>query len=205
MKLSVEKTKHASRWKKHIADKFGEKKGQAIMNEVNELYEKLCIENSGSTPELKEHTEKIIYPLIALYEVLKNYTDNENAMEFTEECFFESVHMQEKTLKNFINSNNLASSFPETFAEEFRKSYSEKAGFRTEFIVTEKRKTRFNILECPYEKITSGLNCPELCHCFCKADEICYSGISPELKWHREHTLAENGSYCDFCLEYTEQ
>lgn len=204
MRLNIEKTKHASRWKKCIADKFGEKKGQIILNEVNALYEKLCIENSESTPELKEHTEKIIYPLIALYKVMTDYLDNENAMEFTEKCFFESVHMQEKTLKNFINSNNLASTFPKTFSEEMRKSYSEKAGFRIEFIITETQKARFNILECPYQKITAILDCPELCNCFCKADEMCYDGISPELKWNRKHTLASNGDCCDFSLEYIE-
>lgn len=204
MRLKVEKTKHASRWKKCIADEFGENKGLSILNEVNELYEQLCIENNESPLELKEHTEKIIYPLIALYKVMLKYMDKKNAMKFTEECFFESVHMQEKTLKNFINSNNLASSFPGTFAEEMRKSYSEKAGFRIKFITVETRKARFDILECPYEKITADLDCSELCHCFCGADEMCYDGISPELKWHRRHTLADNDDYCDFSLEYIE-
>lgn len=202
MKLSVEKTKHAIYWKRTISNVFGEETAQEVLKEVDSLYLKMCEDNCGDTSEMKVHTEHTIYPLIALYKTLTSYLGKADGMKVTEQCFLESVNMEAKTLKNFINSKNLLASFPGEFAKQMQNSYSEKAGFKMELIISEEKTARFNILECPYEKTTKKYGCLELCHCFCMADEMCYSKINEKLHWNRTHTLAENGDYCDFALEY---
>lgn len=202
MKLSVEKTKHAIYWKRTISNVFGEETAQEVLKEVDSLYLKMCEDNRGDTSEMKVHTEHTIYPLIALYKTLTSYLGKADGMKVTEQCFLGSVNMEAKTLKNFINSKNLSASFPGEFAKQMQNSYSEKAGFKMELIISEEKTARFNILECPYEKATKKYGCLELCHCFCMADEMCYSKINEKLHWNRTHTLAENGDYCDFALEY---
>lgn len=205
MKLGIEKTKHAMRWKKRLYEDFGEEQGKEILEKADDIFGQLCRENSSDTKELKEHTEKVIYPVTALYKVLCGYCDSEEtALKFTAEYFFESVEMQAKTLKKFINAGNSAKTFPQVFINQMTKDYSEKAGFKMKIIADEKSKARFDILECPYEKITKKYGCTELCELFCKSDEMCYSGISPELHWKREHTLVKDNDYCDFSLEYQE-
>lgn len=205
MKLGIEKTKHAMHWKKRLYEDFGEKQGKEILENADDVFGQLCRENSSDTKELKEHTEKVIYPITALYKVLCRYCDSEEiALKFTAKYFFESVRMQAKTLKNFINAGNSAKTFPQVFINQMTKDYSVKAGFKMKIIADEKSKARFDILECPYEKITKKYNCTELCELFCKSDEMCYSGISPQLHWKREHTLVKDNDYCDFSLEYQE-
>lgn len=205
MKLGIEKTKHAMRWQKRLCEDFGEEKGRDILEKADDIFEKLCSGNGSDTRELKEHTEKVIYPVMALYKTLCEYCDSQgNALNFTAKYFFESVDMQAKTLRSFINAGKSAESFPGVFIRQMTKDYSEKAGFRMKIITDEKSNARFDILECPYEKTTKKYNCMELCDLFCKSDEMCYSGISPELHWKREHTLAKDNDYCDFSLEYKE-
>ena len=79
MKLGIEKTKHAMRWMKRLCEDFGEEKGRDILEKADDIFEKLCSGNGSDTRELKEHTEKVIYPVMALYKALCEYCDSQKA------------------------------------------------------------------------------------------------------------------------------
>ena len=71
MRLSVEKTCHASGWRKNAREKFGTERADIVIEETNALYERLCAESSGIPPAKREHMYKNIYPLVALYMTLR--------------------------------------------------------------------------------------------------------------------------------------
>lgn len=200
MRLSVEKTRHASGWRKNAREKFGTERADIVIEETNALYERLCAESSGIPPEKREHMYKNIYPLAALYMTLRRYA-GDDALSLAREWFIESVKMQANGLRKYISDNDMAASFPKAFADEMRRAYSCEAGFEIEFITENSFETRFNVYSCLYHDVCASMGIPELCRIFCLSDEVCYSELHESLHWSRTQTLAY-GSYCDFGMRY---
>ncbi len=205
MKTKIERTKYASLWRKRLTNQLGEETGTEILTEADRKYQNFCQENCSDSDALKLHTEKCIYPLIALYQTLLKYFDKKKTIELLETLFVESVSMQAKTLRNFVCASNLQSVFPKTFAEEMQKQYSEDAGFVIDWNIITNNKAQFNIKTCPYLETVKKYHCSEICYLFCLADELCYNNISESLHWKRTGTLAEEKACCDFSLEYAEE
>lgn len=202
--MNIERTKYAFPWRKKLTELVGESKAEEILLQADKQYKKLCYENSSDSEALKIHTEKSIYPVVALYQVLLQHFDKAESIRLTEILFRESVFMQAKTLQNFVRTMGIESSFPQIFAEEMQKNYSVESGFIIDWITVSPEKARFNVRSCPYVMVLTRFNCPEICYLFCMADELCYNNISESLHWNRTNTLANQNKCCDFSLEYYE-
>ena len=131
-RLPIEKTPYAVYWRKHATEEFEKTVAVEMMVRMNERYEQFCREYAKESSGIREHTERRLFPVIALYQTLLEYTNQKRAMELTENWFYEIVKQQVDTMKEYINEQNMVNQFPVIFAEEMDKSYSEEAGFTVE-------------------------------------------------------------------------
>ena len=71
--------------------------------------------------------------------------------------------------------------------------------------VTDAPKFAVDMTRCPYVEICEKYGCPELCQFACRADDITYGNLHPNLIWARTQTLAMCGECCDFRLYVKEK
>jgi hypothetical protein len=57
-----------------------------------------------------------------------------------------------------------------------------------------------DILECPYCRYFSELDCPELTKIFCANDDRMYGNL-PGTEFIRKNTLGRGGDKCDFLMK----
>ena len=199
-RLSIEKTPYAVKWRSRAAEEFGKDVASEVMARMNARYEQFCQEHARESAGIREHTEKRLFPVIALYQTLLEYTSQVHAVELLEQWFYEVVKQQINAMKEYINSQNMVRQFQVFFAEEMEKSYSEEAGFVGKFLHRDANCVEMQVTSCLYLRFTTYYGCPEICHCFCKTDDMCYEDIHPKIIWERSHTLAEGKEYCDFTI-----
>ena len=145
----------------------------------------------------RHHTDKYIFPRIALYRVLKEYV-KEEAISWIEEAVREEGEKTGKLLKRLTAIPFMEKLFIKIIVSLAKNMFGEKNGFRQIFYTTSKDTVKFDILECIYCRYCKLCNCPELIHTFCDTDAYCFGNLS-KIAFERKETL-ENDKQCDFTL-----
>jgi hypothetical protein len=71
-------------------------------------------------------------------------------------------------------------------------------GWKTEWLEMSKDTIAFNFHRCFYLETLHVHNASELTQVFCRLDRYFYDGVSPNLEFKRENSLATTGKPCDF-------
>ncbi len=64
--------------------------------------------------------------------------------------------------------------------------------------------THFDIVGCPYQRVTAELGVPEICNLFCTNDDIIYGDL-PGIRFSRSGTLGRGDAVCDFDVSLTKE
>lgn len=167
-----------------------------IREKAEENYRRLLLENANIPKEIAMHTDKSIFPAIAVYKAVRE-NHSEMAMEIMEKGAAWVSAKKGEALSKMMKIPGFKSVFMKVFSLGVKTSFGTKAGFTYRFISDTTRRLEFDMLKCPYANFCKKYGCEELTHIFCKNDEYAYGGI-PGIKFIRTETLGTGGERCDF-------
>ena len=193
-------TKDFKRTVSHLFPEKSERLNAELFKRLNALRK----ENAGASKEKQRHLESQILPGIATYETLKSVMPKDEALKTVHGYVEKRARKMRKLLLALMHIPGLYRKVPGIFANQTRKMFGETAGFSAHEIQTDSKTWRIDMVKCPYHDICGQYGCPELCHCFCDSDDICYNNLHQKLYWHRTKTLGRGDDLCDFCLKIKE-
>ena len=147
----------------------------------------------------KAHVEGYIMPTCALYLGMAEVLGRDDAlamlMAFAHDLALENRRPFE-LLSRLPGGKSL---LIRMFAAVQPRSFGEKAGFSVRHAAHDRSHVHFDIVSCPYRRVTAELGVPELCNLFCTNDDIIYGDL-PGIRFSRTGTLGRGDAMCDFDL-----
>ena len=144
------------------------------------------------------HMEQIL-PMIAFYQEAQRLTGSkENALEFFERWAFVEAEKMVKKIRPLMNLG-VYRLMPTICAMMLDRMFGKTAGFDYR-AVPDAPKFAVDMTLCPYVAACRRYGCPELPQFACRADDITYGKLHPNLVWARTQTMGMGGSCCDFRL-----
>ena len=182
-----------------ISSRWGSEIGEKVENDALSRFEELCHENAEDNKEVKNHTEKNIFPCISLYEALqKNGISQEDALTFLDETWSERAKAGASQLRKTLKIAGLYKLYPAMFHFVAKNQFGTKARFSAKFYDCGKHRCKFDMTKCLFLDTCRKYNCPELTQCFCHTDDINNADLHPRLCWNRTQYMGGGGEYCDF-------
>ena len=180
-----------------LRKEFGEDIIASIVNESVSRCNALCREYSALPKKEKVHTEKMIFPRAALYSQMIRYIPKEQAIELFMEAIRIGVEPDMRRLRWLTRAPFMRSLFLRVFSKMLSTSFNEEAGFQTTFYESSCKRLRLDVLQCPYHKYCSLLDCKELTATFCYSDDCIYGNLTG-IDYKRDSTLGRGADKCDF-------
>ncbi len=152
-----------------------------------------------SQPALRQHLESSILPGLAVYQTLREETDNQAAV----------MAEIDRVLSAWIERSGqpeqmrLLGRLPDPFAflrfanRLVLKTNYPPEGWNIEWVEDSDRCVAFDIHECFYLKVLTGYGAPELTAHFCRGDDLLYGNL-PGIAWGRTRTLGRGDDRCNF-------
>lgn len=184
--------------KSQIEMRFGTEKTEKIWASASKELDKLMEEFKDIPSNEHSHTDERIFPRIAVYRALKAEVGDE-AMPVLDEIISVIGKNMGKKFGKFTSLPGMNRFFVWIFGAMCKKAFGEKQGFRHKFYDTPSSQTKFDIIQCPYNKYCTACGCPELTRTFCDSDIYCYGSL-PGVHFERSETLGTGGNRCDFGL-----
>ena len=179
--------------------------GQRVASAMEEEYRILCRSDADYPQDLIRHLHKNIFPVAAAFRALMRYgMERDKAAELTQTAFLELMAKPAAVIRRFCRIPGVYRLIPGIFAKFMPKLFKADAGFVFRFHPSDRNKVKFDMIDCPYCRVCSKIDCPELAAAFCTTDDICYGNMHPRLSWNRTQTIARGGDICDFELEITD-
>lgn len=181
---------------KDISARYGKDTADKICADALRELDALQREYSALPERVKYHTDKNIFPRIAIYRVMQREMPGD-ALALLDSAS-RKVGRRLNRLFRFITAfPGMPGVFVRTFASMEKKLFGEPAGFSRIYHVDTPREIRFDITHCPYCEYCEKCGCPELAATFCRSDIYCYGGM-PHIAFDRTETLGTGGTRCDF-------
>lgn len=166
------------------------------------LLEQYCREEPASEKAVTMHTEKKIYPCIAFYKSVIEYTNQQQqAYAIIGDYFKKQCKVNAQQLQKLCRIPFAFRLVPGIMAQVIHKSFGEKSGFRMIDYETGGGTCHIDMIECPYFSNCKKYGCPELTTVFCDGDDVAYGNMHPKLSWERRKTLGRGNECCDFILK----
>ena len=187
--------------KEQIALKFDKEEGDRIIRSIEEEYNLLCRDHLEEKDTMENHKKNNIFPVVATCNALeKNGMTREEASELAQKAFLNIMEPIAESIRKMMKIPGAYRLMPWLWKVLMPKLFSEESGFRFSFYPTSGKQVKFDMLQCPYLKICTELDCLDLAPVFCTTDDVCYGHMHPKLIWNRTKTLAKDGESCDFDL-----
>lgn len=183
--------------RKMLSDQYGIKKTTAIFEYADSELNALLNTYSHIPKGEHSHTDKYIFPRIAMFRAMEREIGNDSMPILDELIQIEGAKVG-NLLRRITAIPFMEKPFLKLFALVAKKQFGEKNGFKQQFYSSLKNRVKFDIIQCPYCKYCVLCGCPELTHTFCDSDAYCFGSLS-KIDFTREQTL-ENGEKCDFTL-----
>lgn len=154
----------------------------------------------------REMNDKIgqLLPMIAFYEAAQELAGSrEAALAFFEKWAFAEAEKLMKPVRGLMKLG-LYRLMPALCGLMLDRMFGHAAGFDYR-PVPDAPKFAVDMTRCPYVEACAKYGCPELCQFACRADDITYGNLHPNLVWARTRTLAMGGECCDFRLYVKEK
>lgn len=185
MPRSLEKGFIANGWEEHLP---------AVFARAAELF---C-DNAGASPALQTHLNQLL-PTIAFYEAAKRITGGETgALAFMEEWAFREMEKLMPPLRAVMKTG-LYRLMPAMCGLMLNRMFGRSAGFDYR-LVPDAPKFAADMTRCPYVETCARYGVPEMTQFCCRADDVTYGDLHPNLVWARTQTLGMGGTCCDFRL-----
>lgn len=177
--------------KKHDAEKVS-----FIFEKAGEKLEALRIKYADIPKGDHAHADKFIFPRAAFYLSMKENIGDE-AFQILKEVGKEYGLRMGKKLGKFTKTRFIAKLFVKMFGIMGKRMFGNDSGFKQTFYQATLKKSKFDIMECPYKKYFTLCGCEEIAPMSCDSDIHCYGNL-PNIIFNRTQTLATGGDKCDF-------
>jgi len=168
-----------------------------IDSEMDSMYK----ENADISEDEKGEVFNYIIPSIAIYNVLKKYSDETTAIGIFKEMFLKAAYKGADSLREKAKEPGFIEGF---IKKAFNLKDGNSGGLEKRVVCDTKNKTEFDVIKCPYVIYCNKYNVSELSTVFCECDDIFYGNIHPRLIWSRTKTIARGDEVCDFKFEIIE-
>lgn len=180
-------------------EKYGNEKGLCIYNKAEEIFQKMKDEaDYRNSNVIKEHMTKYIFPVLAYYMALLEYSFSTN------DAYANTLEETQKYAMLLKKKNEKIGKIPFSYylfklfcKKVMEKNYPDE-GWETDWVRYDNKEVHFNLKRCVYFEVTSQYGHPELCTVFCANDTTSFSGYLPNIKFERSGTIAEGKKMCDF-------
>jgi hypothetical protein len=145
------------------------------------------------------HLEKHILPGLALYQVLKEETGNQQ-MALSEIDRLFSAPAASSTRKQLSFLHHLPAQFSifrMAGRWQIRHNFPSE-GWQMEQVADDRHQYSFNIHRCFYLDTLTTYGAPELTEHFCCLDDLAMQSLPASIQWSRTTTLGRGGEQCDF-------
>ena len=190
-------------WQEMLAEDRGAAEAASIATRAQSRYDELYARRPHvDHPALRVHLEENILPYLALYEVLREDTDDQEAI------LAELERLSEPSVARFHKLMGLLERLPPSFGL-FRRMTRlvmrfgfPPQGWEVEWVEDSERRIAFNIQRCFYLDTLTSYGAPELTPLFCRLDDLMYEALPASISWERTKTLGRGDDVCDFrwCL-----
>ncbi len=183
--------------RKVLAGKISSGQMDSVLERAEEILAGMKEKHKDLSAMERFHTEKKIFPYIALYQALQQVIPKEDALEALGTSSLNKAEGIGLKLKETLKSRKASVLFLNAFAVIKDLVFGDRAGFRSKQYENGKNDIRFDMLACPYHKWFSEYGCPELCQFSCRADEYVYGNLD-HVVFERSQTIGTGGECCDF-------
>ena len=180
-----------------LREQFGVETTASIVNESVSMCNELCNEYANLPKKERVHTEQMIFPRAALYMQMTKHIAKERAIDLLMKAIRIGVEPDIKRLRWLTKPVFMRSLFLKAFYKILSISFNEEAGFQTKFQEASNKRLRVDVLQCPYYKYCSLLDCKELTATFCYSDDCIYSNLTG-IDYRRNGTIGRGANRCDF-------
>lgn len=180
-----------------LRKKLGEEQTDALVNDAVKLCNELCEKYNGLSPKEKIHTERMIFPRVAIYQQMIRYIPREEAIALIEDAVRIGVEPDRKRLHIATKIPFIRPLFFKIFRGMIGTMFNGDAGFRFEEIEADSKHYRVDVLQCPYVKYCELLGCKELSGTFCFSDDRVYGDMCG-IAFERQGTIGRGSDICDF-------
>ncbi len=185
-------------WQRALIEKHGEVQGAILAARTRARYQALYDERPRFThPALRWHLEQKVLPGLALYQVLSQAGNDQDAV------LAEVGSLLEIGLRAFSRFVNVYTYLPLPFTimrQLFQASLLAypRRGWEIEQVENSKTSFAFNVHRCFYLDVFTAYGAPELTALYCRLDDLLYAAWSPSIRWERTKTLGRGDDCCDF-------
>ena len=164
-----------------------------MKNESVSMCNELCNEYANLPKKERVHTEQMIFPRAALYMQMTKHIAKERAIDLLMKAIRIGVEPDIKRLRWLTKPVFMRSLFLKAFYKILSISFNEEAGFQTKFQEASNKRLRVDVLQCPYYKYCSLLDCKELTATFCYSDDCIYSNLTG-IDYRRNGTIGRGAT-----------
>lgn len=186
--------------RKTLSNHYSPQKVHNIYEYAGNELDKLLSQYSGIPKGEHFHTDKFIFPKIAMYRALLNELNKEESLQMLENVTRIQAMKQGHKLGKITTIPGMKTIFIKMFGKGAKTMFGERAGFKQHFYPSQKGRLKFDILQCPYCKYFDLCGCPELTYMSCDSDIYSYGNLTG-IEFTRAQTLGRGGDLCDFNLE----
>ena len=177
-----------------------------IREEAYKQYNILVNKYKDDPKKLKKQTLNNMFPVISVYKsLLINNIEQKQAFFLVDKINSQKKLEEAKSTSKILHMFGLYKLYPSIFKKVTLSSFSSDIGFDPEFIVINKKQCKFNMKKCIFCERCKQENCFELTPVFCHTDIVFNTNLHPNIIWHRDYTLSEDGPYCDFDVKLKEE
>lgn len=170
---------------------------------VGERTAALLAGNAQANRQLRRHLAQLL-PMIAFYESAQKITGSrEQALAFMETWAFVEVEKLMRLARGVMKLG-LYRLMPAACGWMLDRMFGRDAGFDYR-LVPDAPLFAVDMTRCPYVDACRRYGCPELAQFACRADDVTYGTLHPNLVWGRTQTLGMGGECCDFRLYLKEE
>lgn len=190
---------HLSVWQREMAKSRGQVQASMLAARVQRRYDELY----ASRPQfaariLRVHLEMIILPGLALYQILCEDNDDQEAVVAEVETLIAA------TFGRFGRVMSLLNTLPDSWTvfraitrQTLRLGFPPQ-GWHIEPVQDDEHCIAFDYHRCFYLDVLRAYEVPELAPVYCKMDDMLYESLPSAIVWERRGTLASGAECCDF-------
>jgi len=190
----------AAQWQHALAQRHGVAQAAQLIAQAETRYDELYIGRPRySNRAMRWHLEARILPILALYQVLRAATGDQDI------ALAEVVDLFNMVFAGRRRRIALLRLLPDPFPlfrwigrRTMQRSYPPE-GWTIEWIADDDQRLAFNIRRCLYVDTLTAYGAPELMPHICAFDDWMFEALPPTIAWERTTTLGRGGDRCDFC------
>lgn len=183
-----------------LAEKRGKVKAALLAARAQARYDELYAHRPRfHHPALRQHLEESILPGLALYQTLREESDDQEAVLAEIDRILAAL-VERSGRRQLVQ---VMGRLPDPFAilrivnRWAMKRVYPPEGWRFEWVEDSDQRIAYDARECFYLNVLTAYGAPELTAHFCAVDDLLFGDL-PGIAWERTKTLGRGDDRCDF-------